>query len=180
MPEFNEHIVDKVSSGIQKTWKEMPGIIGTEAVRFTKENFKLQGYRGDRFIRWKKRNDNLPHKILFKSGILEGAVMILSRSDTSVTFGVDGSIVPYAQIHNEGGEITIPVTARLRKWAWAMWYASGKTIDMYKGIAFTKKDKLTVKVPQRQFMPMQGQPIPAMMRVYLIQKVTEQLKNNIK
>lgn len=76
--------------------------------------------------------------------------------------------VPYAAIHNDGGDITThpTVTQRMRKYAWHMVYAlsgrrkgEGKTelppeAQKWKALALTKKTRLTVKahIPQRQFM----------------------------
>lgn len=75
--------------------------------------------------------------------------------------------VPYAAIHNEGGDITThpDITARMRKYAWHMVYSlagvKGKLpkelpreAGMWKSIALTKKSRLTVHahIPRRQFM----------------------------
>lgn len=76
--------------------------------------------------------------------------------------------VPYAAIHNDGGDITThpTVTQRMRKYAWHMVYAlSGKRkgepqaelppeAQKWKALALTKKTRLTVKahIPQRQFI----------------------------
>lgn len=81
--------------------------------------------------------------------------------------------VEYAQLHNWGGETHLTVTPRMRKFAWAMYYKAagirkkaakgkrkGKTrqrelppeAGMWKGLALTRKKKLKVKIPQRQFI----------------------------
>lgn len=84
--------------------------------------------------------------------------------------------VPYAPIHNWGGETSPTVTDRMRRFAWAKFYeASGKEkkagtgkkkrqngdvmpqpenpqAQFWKRLALTKKSKLSVKVPQRQFI----------------------------
>lgn len=81
--------------------------------------------------------------------------------------------VEYAPLHNWGGETHPTVTLRMRKFAWAMYYkaagirkkaAKGKRKEktrqrelppeagMWKGLALTRKTKLKVKIPQRQFI----------------------------
>ena len=84
--------------------------------------------------------------------------------------------VKYAPLHNWGGVATPTVTDRMRRFAWAMFYkSSGKTekanagqkkhqkqragtqsentqAQFWKRLALTKKPKLKVKIPQRQFL----------------------------
>ena len=51
----------------------------------------------------------------------------------------------YARMQDEGGTTHPRVTPRMRRWAWAMYsqYHEG----LYKGLALTKKDRLTVNIP---------------------------------
>lgn len=76
----------------------------------------------------------------------------------------------YAPVHNWGGTLHPTVTPRMRKFAWAKYYQAGggqkkgtevgKTAGngdppeatVWKKLALTKKDKLNVKIPQRQFL----------------------------
>lgn len=73
--------------------------------------------------------------------------------------------VPYAPIHNWGGTTHPTVTPRMRRYAWWRYYAAGggkkngtgKTVggeeaEQWKRLALTKKKKLTVRIPQRQFL----------------------------
>ena len=77
--------------------------------------------------------------------------------------------VPYAHVHNDGGDITThpTVTQRMRKYAWHMVYSlagikgKGKLpkelpseAGMWKGLALTKKRNITIHahIPRRQFM----------------------------
>lgn len=66
--------------------------------------------------------------------------------------GIFGTTVPYGAIHEYGGETHPTVTAKMRRWAWAMWYLSGKTLDMYKGIALTRKSQLDIRIPARPYL----------------------------
>lgn len=84
--------------------------------------------------------------------------------------------VPYAALHNQGGTVDVPVTDRMRRYAWARFYrASGKVRKAAKGgrkgrrktgggaqaspqaafwknFALTRKKKLHIRIPQRQFI----------------------------
>lgn len=73
------------------------------------------------------------------------------------------SALPYSAIHNEGGETHPMVTKKMRGYMWYMYYKSttkrqrkkgevSEIASMYKGIALTKKETLTVKIPKRQFL----------------------------
>jgi phage gpG-like protein len=79
----------------------------------------------------------------------------------------------YAPIHNWGGTLSPTVTPQMRKFAWAMYYKTsgkkktGKRIrekaqaenarldteaNKWKALALTKKTKLNIRIPQRQFL----------------------------
>lgn len=84
--------------------------------------------------------------------------------------------VPYAPVHNWGGIVNPTVTDRMRRFAWYMFYkSSGKSkkaatgqkkrkndgsakvqenpqAQFWKRLALTKKTKLQVRIPQRQFL----------------------------
>ena len=84
--------------------------------------------------------------------------------------------VIYAPIHNWGGSVSVTVTDRMRRFAWAKFYkASGKArkavtgrkkgrnraavgqvanpqASFWKNLALTKKKKLDIRIPQRQFL----------------------------
>lgn len=83
--------------------------------------------------------------------------------------------VPYAPVHNWGATLTPAVTPRMRRFAWAMYYqATGKSkaagkggksaekgrpggsvnpqAAMWRALALTRKKRLSIKIPQRQFI----------------------------
>ena len=84
--------------------------------------------------------------------------------------------VAYASIHNWGGTVSVTVTDRMRRFAWAKFYeASGKSrkaatggkkgrkranakqaagpqASFWKNLALTRKKKLNIRIPQRQFL----------------------------
>lgn len=80
--------------------------------------------------------------------------------------------VVYAAIHNEGGTVHPKITPKMRRFAWAKYYelkgrqkgtqnrtsqSAGNQPDSgeaekWKRLALTKKETLTINIPQRQFM----------------------------
>lgn len=92
--------------------------------------------------------------------------LMLSVEHTTYDYGaLVYNRVPYAPIHNWGGTTHPTVTPRMRRYAWWRYYAAGggkkngtgKTVggeeaEQWKRLALTKKKKLTVRIPQRQFL----------------------------
>ena len=79
--------------------------------------------------------------------------------------------LPYAAIHNQGGTISTTVTPKMRRFAWYMYYnTSGSSpkgqkgkkkspaqsaspqAEFWRNLALTRKQKLTVRIPKRQFI----------------------------
>ena len=65
----------------------------------------------------------------------------------------------YAPVHNWGGNTSPTVTPKMKKFAWAMYYKEkGKSTEesegakKWKALALTKKTKLNIRIPQRQFI----------------------------
>lgn len=129
----------------------LPRLIGTEAVNFSKKRFREQAWADHGTESWKKRKPgaarNQGRSTLVDSGKLRNSIRIVRTGRDFVTIG---SKIPYAQIHNDGGTINIPVTDKMRKWGWAM-YAKTKD-SKFKGLALTKKTNLRVRMPKRKFM----------------------------
>lgn len=81
------------------------------------------------------------------TGYLRDSIEVAEKTNHSITIG---SYVQYAQIHNEGGTIHIPITPKMKKYFWAMYQ---KTKDeKWKYMALTKKQNISLKFPKRQFM----------------------------
>ena len=99
--------------------------------------------------------------------------------DAQVTVGTS---VPYAAVHNQGATITSHprVTPEMRKFAWAQFFKNGgksapggSPAGFWKGLALTKKEKLTVTshIPQRKFLGTSQE---------LSEKVSKTVENEIK
>lgn len=131
------------------------------------QNFERQGFFSEK---WKRRKSPIrgDGHILLASGDLRKSIH--SRSDAnSITFY---SNLPYAGIHNEGGEIK--VTARMKKFFWHKYYEASGSLgyrkngslrrnkrnrqltteaEFWKLMALMKEGK-TIKMPRRQFLGM--------------------------
>lgn len=151
MADNNFHKLSRKADEFNRLLTRMPRLIGTEAVNFSKKRFREQSWVDHGSDPWKKRKPgavrNKGRGLLVDSGKLRNSIRITKSGRNFVTIG---SSVPYAEIHNKGGVINIPVTDRMRKWGWAMF---AKTNDSkFKGLALTKKTMLHVRMPKRKFM----------------------------
>ena len=92
-------------------------------------NFERQSYFGRA---WQRRKSPLRDgALLQQSGALRRSIKRPRMSDTGVTFS---SSLPYAGIHNDGGEIE--VTAKMKRFFWAKYYeASGSVTKRKDGTA---------------------------------------------
>jgi len=78
--------------------------IGVEAVHFVDDNFRLQAWQGATTTPWPKRRSKdkgAARALLVQTGALRRSIRQINSAD-HVTIGTD---IPYAKIHNEGGEI---------------------------------------------------------------------------
>jgi len=110
---------------------------------------------------WRFAEVNLPHTVQAlaqgktrsdKSGFESGKKESIRKvSIKGAKFeGTIGTKVPYAAIHEFGGETHPRVTAKSRKFFWAMYFETGE--DMWKGMALTDKDSFTVNIPPRPYL----------------------------
>ena len=128
-------------------------------------NFERQGFFSEA---WQRRKSPLRPggHILVDTGALRRSVKSRS-SASSITFYSD---LPYASIHNDGGEIR--VTARMKRYFWARYYGARGSFgwrkngtrrndkknrqltteaEFWKAMALMKVDK-TIKIPRRRFL----------------------------
>lgn len=149
---------------------QLPVKIGRMAKDHFQENFRKGGFVNNGLQQWPKTKRQLSgtSSAAAQYGpLLSGRNHLFSSmkytpSDYRVKVANE---VPYAAIHNEGGTVNPTVTPEMRRFAWAMFYkASGKKkgkrgsmisnpdAERWKALALTKKSKLTVKIPKRQFL----------------------------
>ena len=159
--------------------REMPVIAGRMAQEHFQNNFRLGGFVNGGLHPWPKakrlssgRTDAASNYGTLLSGrnhLFKSIKYI--PADYRVKISND---VIYAPVHNWGGTVTVTVTDRMRRFAWAKYReASGKPskssgkksrgkatskrptnpqAQMWKGLALTKKKKLNIHIPQRQFL----------------------------
>lgn len=109
-------------------------------------NFSRRGFFSTNT--WARRKIDGQTATLQQSGKLRKSI----RGRVVGTSVVFSSSEPYAAIHNEGGQIT--VTARMRKYFWAMYYKNGKRgakAEVYKALAL-KPVGSRIVIPRRQFI----------------------------
>jgi len=150
----------------------LPRTVGVIAVNHFTQNFHQGGWLDNGLHPWPrtKRQDSASPDAKYSPLTSRRNHLMKSIQATTAPGQVTvENPVPYAAIHNDGGEITThpTVTQRMRRFAWAMVYSiagikKGGTLpkqlpaeaDKWKGLALTRKERITVhaRIPQRQFM----------------------------
>lgn len=150
-----DELVKRYRDGRLRIIQQSAGI----ALAFFKQSFVNQGFTNKALVKWKKRiggERNEGRAILVNRAVLKRGIRIKKADKTGAIVGVDPAI-KYAEIHNYGGEI--PVTPKMRRFFWAMYYKHGGADKRTRGtelaqfwlkMALTKKK--TITIPQRQFI----------------------------
>lgn len=153
--------------------RKMPVFAGRMAKDHYQDSFRNGGFTDSRFTAWKKS------RRLESGGKDAGSKYGTLLSSRNLLFGaikyvpgngrvkVSNDLV-YAPAHNWGETVCPTVTLRMRKFAWAKYYESGggkkkstqgsnpvedpEEAVKWKKLALTKKKKLSIKMPQRQFL----------------------------
>ena len=156
--------------------RRMPVIAGQMAVSHFKSNFRQSGFVNNGLQAWKpakrtegkKKGAENNYKTLTSGrNHLMSSISYIPH-DSSVLIKND---VPYASIHNEGGQVNShpTVTPKMKKFAWAKYYEAlgvpkgtkvHKTLSIpedaarWRALALTKKTKLNIQylMPKRQFI----------------------------
>ena len=113
---------------------------GVVAVNFSKERFVRKDWLdGNSRDVWKKRQKPDKGSLMVRSGRLKRSIRKMSEGDYYVYIGTD---VPYAKVHNEGGEIK--KTANVRSFSRVR---KGRTERVK-----SHRRKINLKMPKRQFL----------------------------
>lgn len=168
-----EKLVKKAKDDIIKEVNDrLPRKVGVTAVNHFKQNFRDGGWLNNGLHPWKRTRRQEGNGKDAKYSPLTSRRNHMMRSIQASTSPGQVTIedpVPYAAIHNDGGDITThpTVTQRMRKYAWHMVYSIAgikgkgklpkelpKEAEKWKGLALTRKSSITVHahIPQRQFM----------------------------
>lgn len=157
----------------QRLIKDANRYAGKTALSFFKDNFQKQGWTDAHFEPWDKRQepDQRPGgAVLTQTGNLRDSLQILERSALSIVFG---SHSPYAEIHNEGGVITIKRTDKMRRFFWYMYKRTEQ--EHWKWMALSDKEQFTVKMPQRKFIG-ESQTLNNTLEKWLVNRILTQFK----
>lgn len=149
----------------REVYDHLPRKVGVIAVNHFKQNFRDGGWLDGGLHPWKRTRRQDSSSPDAKYGPLTSRQNHLMHSIQAKAAPGEVSIenpVPYAAIHNDGGDIHTTVTKRMRKYAWHMVYSlAGKKgkgrlpkelpreAERWKGLALTRKKSLTVRIPQR-------------------------------
>lgn len=171
--------LEKVKLEIQREVNDrLPRKVGAIAVNLFRQNFRDGGFRDGGLRPWQRtRRQDDPHHPERKYGPLLSRRNHLMNSTQARTRPGEVLIenpVPYAALHNEGGEITThpTVTPKMRKYAWHMVYSIAGVkkskkrkkdgmpkelppeAEKWKALALTQKTRLNVhaRIPQRLFI----------------------------
>lgn len=133
----------------QQLKKDVVRFAAVEGVNFFQDSFYNQGFTNEGFEPWEPRKNDIDpgRKILIKSSFLMQSVQVFDKNEQRIVFGSDAE---HAGIHNEGGTVKIPITARSKKYFWFMFKVSGN--GMWKALALTKKTAISITIPKRQFL----------------------------
>lgn len=130
--------------------KDAPKDIAERARAFFQSSFIRQGFTDASFIPWVKRADpDLSNKILSSSLALRSSIKITEATLNRIEITA-GEGLPYAAIHNNGGDITVTVTEKMRKFFWAMYMKTNN--EKWKWMALTQKEQMRIHIPKRQFI----------------------------
>ena len=124
---------------LQRTLTDIKVKLGEEFDR----NFERKAFFDEKWKSTKLMNSR--DSLMMRTGNLRKSLLNPKISNDGILWT---SAMPYAEIHNSGGELK--VTPQMRKFFWAMYY---KTQDSrYKWMALTEKETLTIHIPKRQFI----------------------------
>ena len=158
MPKNKLPDINKLKNEVLKLLnRDLPRLVGNRAVNHFKASFDNQGFTNRSLQPWRKTKAGKGNTfgeqsqgILRQSGNLKRSIRMRMARGGQVVITAGNQNVNYSQIHNEGGTLTVPITAKSRKYFWYMFY---KTNDlMWKRMALTKKTSMKIKIPKRQFM----------------------------
>ncbi len=146
----------KVQQRLAQTLRELPAILGEEAVNFSLQSFDQEAWSGYSQEVWKKRknptkwgmNDEVGRALLVKTGRGKRSIRVSRVLKDKVFIAAGGAEAPYMRVHNFGfrGKITQNVQPFTRK------TRSGKT-QKVKGFTRT----INQNIPKRMFIGGQKQ-----------------------
>lgn len=104
MSDQTSKLFARIKERLERKTAELPEVIGNEIVNYALDAFDKQAWEGQQWDKRKSKKDP-SRALLIKSGILRRSIRVVRTTATGGSVGTD---VPYARIHNEGGEINKP------------------------------------------------------------------------
>jgi phage gpG-like protein len=163
-----------------------PRFVGNIAVNFYKDSFRRSGFINKSGVEkwdarkpntWSKKSDK-GRKLLIKTGRLRRSIRIIR---TGVGYVQVGSDVPYARIHNEGGNISTVqnISSYVRKGykrkshtrTWNGKQQKIKASVVSSASIKAHKRKVNITMPKRQYMGMS---------LFLLKRIVMNTENKIK
>jgi len=125
--------------------------IAVTVMNFFVDSFQRQGWLDQSLQPWPQKNPFDPKRqggaTLIERGHLRDSIQIKSQHWKDIQ--VVSSGVAYAQAHNEGMTLNVPVTDRMRNYFWAKYMETN--LPEYKWMAMTKKTSFEINLEQRKF-----------------------------
>ena len=171
--------------------RQLPIKIGRMAKDHYQDNFRNGGFVNRGLQKWpttRRQQSGSTSAAASYGPLLSGHNHLFGSikyvpGDYRVTVSND---LPYADIHNQGGTVSPTVTPKMRRFAWYMYYkVSGRNskgqkgkkksqtqaqAEFWRNLALTRKQKLAVKIPKRQFIGESAE---------LTQHINEKIKQEI-
>jgi phage gpG-like protein len=150
-----DQLFARIRTDMNQVLSSAPKAIGRIAINFMEENFEKGGFQTETGIRkWKPRkyDDGSGRGVLIgkQSGRLMKSGTVFQADEKAVVVGVPDNIAEYGRIHNDGGTVRPKVTDKMKKFAWFKFKETKE--DRWKWLALTKRKRLTIKIPKRQFL----------------------------
>lgn len=139
MAEKSNQVTRELQRRVNQLIKETLKDIRTEALEEFDRNFEREAFFNDKWAR-RKYNDDESRGLLVKTGNLRRSITGRITDRDSV---VIETTEPYAQIHNEGGTIT--VTRKMKKYFWWKYITITGSKRMKAGIPVTYSERFSRK-----------------------------------
>ena len=149
--QFSQLVASKQRQITRLVNRRLPVIVGRLAKEHYQDNFRQSGFVDHGLHPWqpaKRQNGGAGAAARYRTLLSSRNHLFSSINYTPTNAAVTVyNNVPYAAAHNDGATVNIPVTPKMRRFAWAKFYeASGKT----KKNAKTKKTNRPAN-PRAQF-----------------------------
>jgi len=145
-----EEVLRRKQEQAAEALRELPPIIGNEAVNFSLETFEKQAWPGNSTENWDKRKNPTKwgkaddeHPLLQKTMKMKRSIRVTRIEEDRVWIGAGGPDIPYARVHNEGSKGY--VTQKVKPYSYLR---NGKKVEIKAGFERT----INQNIPKRQYI----------------------------